>query len=162
MKAIKLIGLILILAITSCKKSDLNESNENQTPELSLATATTQEWQVTNDWKASGNLHESTISNSAITEDIAANGLVLIYIKDIHGSAVLLPARIEQTNWFYQVENGLVQINAVQKDGTAFKNDQTFSFVLFSQDQLNRIAEKGITKFDLMKMDREQVKQLSK
>lgn len=154
MKKIILPCLAVLLILASCKKTDI-ENPETQSSETSASVAANLSgWKTIGNWTAANNNYEASISDQKITSDIAGEGLVLLYAK---GKAIqLLPGQVEKTYFYYQVEDGSIQINA----STDFNKSLEFSYIIFSKEQLSSMEQKGINKSQLMKMSYQQVSQL--
>lgn len=151
MKKILFLSLILIVAISSCKKED-NKMESAQTAENAVIVS---DWKTV-EWNASDSIYEGALPDEKISSDIVSNGLILVYAKS-NNTNQLLPAKIGNSNLFYQVENGSVKINA---NNTSPNEALQFSYIVFSKEQLNTLAQKGITTLELIKMNYEQVKQI--
>lgn len=81
---------------------------------------------------------------------------MLVYAKN-NNSAELLPAQIGSSYFYYQVENGSVQIVA---NSAAPDKKLQFNYIIFSKDQLNTLNQKGINASQLLKMNYQQIRQL--
>lgn len=162
-----LAGFAIVLLIASCKKQDVQLNSASKTTAISSVGATkTSGWNSLTNWSSAKNgnttTYFSTISDTAITADVAKSGLVLVYTKN--GSAVQsLPFQDKSTNtnWYYQVSKGSVRING---DNNASQNfsGQNFSYLVLTSQQLSSLQEKGKTKLDLMQMPYDQIQPLLK
>lgn len=150
MKKILFLSLILIVAIASCKKED-NKMDSAQTAQNAVIAS---DWKTV-EWNASDSVYEGVLPDEKISSDIVSNGLILVYAKS--NTNQLLPAKIGNSNLFYQVENGSVKINA---NNTSPDKALQFSYIIFSKEQLNTLTQKGVTTPELIKMNYEQVKQI--
>ena len=83
--------------------------------------------------------------------------MVLLFVKT-KNSTQMLPVKIDQTDFYYQVENGSISISAM---GASVDKNYEYTYVLFSKDQLQKLDEKGFSKSQLVKMAYEPLKQLS-
>jgi len=154
---IQIIGLVLLFALFSCKKNDI-ENNQVQTAEIENAKTTQASgWTTIQNWSGSGSSFQSVIADKNITSDIASQGLVLLFVK-ANNSTQMLPVKIDQTNFYYHVENGSISITA---SGESVNKSFEYTYVVFSKDQLQKLEEKGFSKSQLVKMDYEPLKQLS-
>lgn len=153
MKKILFLILISFVAFASCKKEDVKNTTSAQS---SKTIGTISNWKAIGNWVSSDNSYQGSISDSTISSDIASNGLVLVYAKS-NNTNELLPAQIGKTYFYYQVENGSVQINT--NDSAPDKTLQ-FSYVILTKDQLNTLEQKGISSLQLMKMNYQQITEL--
>ena len=159
MKKIQLLGLAALLAFASCKKNDV--TTEAQTTGVSKSQeAQLSTWTAVQNWTTTEGNSQGSISDNNISAAIASQGLVLVY-ANTKSTPVLLPAQVGKTNYYYQVENGSIQINASKTDAS-FDKSQQFSYIILSKEQLQKLEEKGFSKLQLMAMDYSNVKQLNK
>ena len=159
MKKIQLLGLAAVLAFASCKKNDVNTETQNvevsKTQEAQISS-----WTAIQNWTTTEGSAQGSIADNNITTAVAGEGLVLVY-ANTKSTPVLLPARLGNTYFYYQVENGSIQINASKTDAS-FDKSQQFSYIILSKEQLQKLEEKGFSKLQLMAMDYSNVKQLNK
>lgn len=151
MKKILFLSTILIAALTSCKKED----SKNDSAQSPAAIGTVSNWKSV-EWASADSSYEATISDDKISSDVVNNGLVLAYAKS-SDNRELLPAQIGKGYFYYQVENGSLQIHT---KSSVPANNLAFSYILFSKDELASLAQKGVTTLQLMKMDYAQITQL--
>jgi hypothetical protein len=151
MKKIFFLSLVSLVAFTSCKKDDI----KTEAAQSSETIGTTSSWKTIENWSSSEGSVEASISDDKISLDIANDGFVLVYAKD-NNSVELLPAQIGKTYFYYQVQNGSVQIVA----NSAVSGKAQFSYIIFSKDQLNTLNQKGISSSQLLKMNYQQITQL--
>ena len=157
---IQIIGLVLLFALFSCKKNDI-ENNQVQTSQIENAKNTqSSSWATIQNWTGSGNSFQSTINDKNITAAVASEGLVLLFVKT-NNSTQMLPVKIDQTDFYYQVEDGSISINAMVSNGSAIDKSFEYTYVVFSKDQLQKLEEKGFSKSQLVKMAYEPLKQLN-
>ena len=160
MNKIQLLGVVILFALASCKKNDIEKNATIETADITNARSNqVSNWTSLQNWTTTGNNSEALITDKNITAGIASEGLVLLYVKS-NNSTQLLPARIEKTDLYYQIENGSIQINAATSKEASFDKSQQFSYIIFSKDQLQKIEEKGFSRSQLVRMDYEPVKQL--
>ena len=152
MKKILFLILISLVAFASCKKEDVKNASAQSSKTIDAIS----NWRTIESWVSSGNGYEGSISDSTISSDIASNGLVLVYAKS-NTTNELLPVQIGKTNFYYQVENGSVQI--IANDAAPDKTLQ-FSYVILTKDQLDTLEQKGISSLQLMKMNYQQIREL--
>ena len=171
MKNMKLpiLGLSLVLLVTSCKKDDLKEDSiQDATASSVEATkADTQNWKTVTQWEKADqgtfSVHYFTIADSSITADVADNGLVLVFKKDgnnIHS----LPfeetkASSKQSDnttasanyWYHQVADGslLVSYDVYNTPATP-ETASSFKYFVITPDQLNTLQTNGYTTEKLM------------
>ena len=154
---IQIIGLVLLFALFSCKKNDI-ENNQVETAQIENSKTTQSSgWTTIQNWSGSGNSFQSSISDKNITTAIASEGMVLLFVK-ANNSTHLLPVKIDQTDFYYQVEDGSISITAM---GASADKNYEYTYVVFSKDQLQKLDEKGFSKSQLVKMAYEPLKQLS-
>jgi hypothetical protein len=155
MKNFKLpLGFALVLLITSCKKEDV-QLNSSKTS----LTDTKGTWNSLTNWSTtkvddSTTAYFSLVSDTSISEAVAKSGLVLLFKKN--GSAIqLLPFMDKSTGtyWYYQISKGLLRIDG-SNSGSSQKNfdGQTFSYFVFTPEQISMFTAKGKTKLDLMQL----------
>jgi hypothetical protein len=157
---IQLIGLVLLFALFSCKKNDI-ENNDIQTSEIENSKSTqVAGWTTIQNWSASGNSFQSVINDKNITASVISEGLVLLFVKTANGTRTL-PSQVDHTNYYYQVEDGSLSISAMVNAGTDLEKEHQFSYIIFSKEQLQKLEEKGYSKSKLVQMAYEPVKQLN-
>ena len=83
--------------------------------------------------------------------------MVLLFVK-ANNTTQMLPVKIEQTDFYYQVEDGSISITAM---GATVDKNYEYTYFVFSKDQLQKLGEKGFSKSQLVKMAYEPLKQLS-
>lgn len=151
MKKILFLSTILIAAFTSCKK----EEGKNDSAQSPGTIGTVSNWKPL-EWASLDSSYEATISDDKISSDVVNNGLVLAYAKS-NNNRELLPAQIGKYYFYYQVENGSLQIHT---KSSVPDNSLAFSYILFSKNELTSLAQKGITTLQLMKMGYAQITKL--
>lgn len=154
MKKIALLSLISLLAFASCKKDHLEEVPSPQSAETPAVATQVSTWKAVENWTGSNNSFSASLSDESISSDVAQNGLVLLYAKD--NTIQLLPGKVGKTYFYYQVQEGSIQINANSDVNKALQ----FSYVVFSKDELSSLEQKGVSRSQLMNMSYEQVSQL--
>ena len=154
-------GLALMLIITSCKKEDVQKTND---ADQTSNTAKFKEWNFLNSWNSSATENITTyfskITDSAITNDVARSGLVLVYKKSAE-DIQSLPSHEKDTKayWYYQVSKGSIRINIDNNDGQNL-SQQSFSYIIITPQQLSILEENGKSKFDLMQLSYDQASSL--
>jgi hypothetical protein len=161
MKKIQLFGLMVLIALSSCKKNDIEaKSQAEQTNEVSnTSNAQLSNWITIQNWTTTGNNSQASIEDKNISSDVTKEGLVLVFTKS-GATETALPGQVGNKYFYYQVENGTIQINSVAKEGSSAAQQQ-FSYIILSKDQLQKLEDKGVSKSQLMAMNSSQVKQLA-
>src|SRR5690349_15003696 len=117
---IQLIGLVLLFALFSCKKNDV-ENNDVQTAQIESSKSTqAASWTTIQNWSASGNNFQAVINDKNINATVISEGLVLLFVKTGTGTHTL-PSQVDQTNYFYQVEDGSLSISAMVNAGAVLQ-----------------------------------------
>jgi hypothetical protein len=159
-------GLLLLLAVSSCKK-DLNET---QAPEFQETTSVSIDsdnssslvesgWETSSDWTAvdqpNYSVYYTTFKSSDVTSDVADNGLIRVFKADEQGNTISLP--FEETKgsqrlyWYYQVNEGNIMVAVdVYGDKTNPTTSAKFKNVVFSKEAISEFETKGLNKADLL------------
>jgi len=158
---VSLFGFALMLLIASCKKEDVQVKNT-----AASTVSSTSQWKSLTNWSNSGSDNQATvsskISDSTITSNVAAGGLVLVFKKS--GTDVQsLPFQQDnsKTFWYYQVSKGSVQIN-VDDNSADNLNSQSFSYFVITPEKLSSLVANGKTRLDLLQLTYEQAAALLK
>jgi hypothetical protein len=141
------------LVFTACKKNDVQNEALQQTSSTSQS-KTVSSWssQKQDDFTE----YSTVLQDKNITEDIASKGLVLAY-KKTSDAFVALPYS-EKTadgsySWYYQISDGNIAFAAdAYEAAKAPSTNQNFSYLIFSEQKLNDLEGKGISKAQLMKL----------
>lgn len=172
MKNVKLpvLGLSLVLLMASCKKNDYKEASAT---DATTATASSEAdslgWKTSSTWEnadqGSFSVHYFTIQDSAITSDVADNGMVLVFKKN--GTAVnALPfeeatsvaqtATEKTTNanyWYHQVSTGSLLISCdLYKAAATPDNANSFKYFVLTPEKLQSLETSGYTAEKLMNL----------
>ena len=159
-----LVGFALVLLISSCKKEDVQQ-NASKTS----LTDTKGSWNSLTNWSTekaddSTTIHFSQVADSSISATVANSGLVLVFKKN--GNTIQsLPFEDKSTGtfWYYQISKGALRIDASDNGSSESNfNGQSFSYVIFTPEQISALDVKGKTKFDLMQLSYNEVLELSK
>jgi hypothetical protein len=150
-----LVGIALVLLITSCRKEDVRQ-NSSKATSLSAVTGS---WNSLSNWSTvktndSTTTYFSQVADSAISAVVTNSGLVLVFKKN--GNAIQsLPFEDKSsgTYWYYQISKGLLRIDG-NISGASHQNfyGQVFSYFVFTPEQISTLEEKGKTKLDLMQL----------
>jgi hypothetical protein len=159
-----LMAFALVLLVASCKKEDVQQKNSKQT----FTSAATGSWNSLTNWSTdiadSTTTYFSRIPDTAINAAVANSGLVLVFKKN--GSAVQsLPFQDKSagTYWYYQVSKGLLRIDGSSNSASQQNfNGQTFSYFVFTPEQISALDAKGKTKLDLMQLSYDEALELFK
>lgn len=162
-----LLGIALVLLITSCKKEDVRPVNTTGSSALIASKTGASGWNSLSSWSTSKSDNATTyftsLTDTTITADVARSGLVLVFKKS--GTTVQsLPFQDQATNtyWYYQVSKDAVRINGDNSESGRNYSGQVFSYFVFSAQQIADLGAKGKTKFDLMQLNYDQVLALFK
>lgn len=175
MKTIKfpILGFALVLTVFSCKKSDFNEE-AGAAPAanvLSNVGADTVGWKSAALWETADqetfSVHYFTIEDAAITNEVADNGLVLLFKRTGH-TINALPfeegAATEGTDpdaanglskyWYHQVAAGnlLISCDAYNNATTTPDASSSFKHFVITPEKLQRFEADGYTTEKLMNL----------
>lgn len=151
---LSLLAVAAILFAVSCKKTDARPSSADENPSTvvnsNLDNSASIKWDASRE--ETHTVYSTVIADPAVTKDVVANGLVLVY--KINGSSVSgLPFTEKNGSsedyWYYQVANGAIQIS-VNSKGEAPSTQNNFKRLVISPDQLSSLQSKGLSKMDLM------------
>ena len=153
------LGLGLILLITSCKKSDTHNPDilKNDVPASQAS-----EWKIVNNWNsAKGDeftSYNSTIEDTTITNAVAGSGLVLAFTKNGNGVNAL-PYEEKETNnyWHYQILKGAIIFSFDHFSGKESLTTTAFKYYVFTPEKLKDLEVKGHSKIELIKLSYENV-----
>ena len=161
------LGLGLILLITSCKKTDVQQPSLPEQPAEVAAVASASikasEWKTLGNWSTlkseKFSTHNSSIADSSITSSVTGTGLVLAYVKN--GTTInALPFQEKGTKgsfWYYQVSNGSIIFSCDDYSGSQSLSSSEFKYFVFTPEQLAGLEAKGYSKVKLMQMTYEEV-----
>ena len=163
MKKNKIVSLsiISILALASCKKTDLQqEDNFNQesivaaaSPSAAATGISFSKWHAVSNWSSqkeeNGSIYSALLEDTSITPAVVAEGLVLVYAKNAD-STTSLPAQTNNTLWYYQINNGAILLKAGVTGSSPLDKNLSFQYIVFSPAQLASLEEKGISKDQLL------------
>ncbi|HJW15818.1 MAG TPA: hypothetical protein VJ499_01780 [Flavisolibacter sp.] len=160
------LGLSLILLITSCKKNDVQHENtlgNSPVAAAMAASAKASDWKTLSSWaSAKGDkftTYTSKITDSSITSSVTSRGMVLAFVKD--GSTInALPFQKKGTNdsyYYYQVSNGSISLSCDNYSGTANLSSEVFKYFVFTPEKLKDLESQGYTKIKLMQLAYEDV-----
>jgi len=161
------LGLSLILLITSCKKNDVQHENTlGNAPVAAAAVAATakaSDWKMLSSWSsAKGDkftTYSTKVSDSSITNSVTSRGLVLAFVKN--GSTInALPFQQKGSNdsyYYYQVSDGSITLSCDNYSGTANLSSEAFKYFVFSPEKLKDLESQGYTKIKLMQLAYEDV-----
>lgn len=162
------IGLAIVLFFYSCKKNDVQTApgttstttnTAKITVDSSLNLKSTSAWTTVTGWQVANqqsfSLYYASLNDAAITNTVATSGLVLVYKKSSDGTVVRLPFEEKSGSqllnyWYYQVSNGKVLITRDSYNKSDASTSDTFKYVIFSADQLTKLAQQGFDRSKLM------------
>jgi hypothetical protein len=144
-----------MLLFAGCKKNDLNE-NSNVNDAVESSTFSTQ-WKQYSNWvseeSSDGAIIKTSIQDSAITEDLVANGLILTYLKNEDGKIESMPLRKETVLFYQQAEKGIITVyQASDNKSHSFNKNLDYSYITFTADELNVLKQDGIEANDLLSL----------
>ena len=158
------LGLSLILLITSCKKNDVQHENTQTSPAPAApVSASVSEWRTFTSWTSSKGekftTYRSKIADSSLTNAVSSKGLVLAFARN--GESIkALPFQEKGTSdsyWYYQVSSGTITLSCDNYSGKASPADVSFKYFVFSPEQLKDLEAKGYSKIKLMQLAYEDV-----
>jgi hypothetical protein len=165
--------LLLIVLGASCKKSDyLNDkASSSLASETSVVAASPAVdsigWNPSANWEVAKqddySVYYFNIKDDKITNDVAENGLVLVYKKN--GSSVsALPVEEKASGanslyWYHQITEGNLMIT-VDAYGTSTEpaSANTFKYFVITPEQLKSLEAKKYTAASLMDLSYNEVK----
>ena len=170
----KITGVLLLCAIVSCKKDQLES---NSLKESHLNSNTTEQIQ-NEDWSAPVEVQKADRSSHTVfytnikAQDINTEnpgGLIRIYKKDYKGNINPRALPYEETNgsqktyWYYEVSDGNIMIYAdVYGDRTNPFTNNSFKYIVIDDADLQQMQNKGINKKDLRRLSYEDLTKLNK
>lgn len=154
------IGLMLLAA--SCKKSDAlykesarQEANQQQTA-ATTETGSVAVWKTASQWSSAAQegftIHSTKLSDSSITSDVVAKGLVLVYMND-GKSVVSLPYQQKDGGdafWYYQLSKNSLQINCDAYTAGINPSSVQVKYFVITPTQLEELAKAGHDKKSLL------------
>ena len=153
-------GFLLILS--ACNKTGEQSATGAATGSATVAqSSSVAQWKSVGGWstaaQSSYTSYLGSLSDSAVTMDVASAGLVLVYAKGSDGTVQSLPyesgSGTQKTSWYYQVAQGSVQIIADAYAGAvAPSSAEKFSYVIITPQQLSNLKAQGQTIDQLIKM----------
>jgi hypothetical protein len=160
------LGLSLVLLITSCKKNDVQHENtlgNSPVAAAIAASAKASEWSTLPNWASSKGdkftTYTSKVTDSSITSSVTSRGMVLAFVKD--GSTInALPFQKKGANdsyYYYQVSNGSITLSCDNYSGTANLGAEAFKYFVFTPEKLKDLESQGYTKIKLMQLAYEDV-----
>lgn len=158
-----ILSLGITLLVTSCKKEDVPANASSGKAAASVSnTAQWRSLEWTSSMEDNVTTYSSKITDSAINDNIAASGLVLVFKKNSAGTESL-PLQDKQHDifWYYQVANGSVRINSDSKSNQNF-NGESFSYLIITPEKLATLEKQGKTKTDLLQLSYEEAMALLK
>jgi hypothetical protein len=154
-----------LLLVTACKKSDVQHEDSTAT-----GTNTAWQWKSLSNWSSEtgeeATVYSTTIEDPAITADIAANGMVIVFKNS--GSGVAAMPYEEAVSggsysWYYQIAEGSLTIQAeVSGNVSAPATGQGVHYFILTTDKLKELDTKGHSKEELMKLSFENAQAILK
>ena len=166
----KITGVLLLCAIVSCKKDQLESTplEESQLNTTSTQTSETEWSSATHVEKADRSAHTvfyTNIKAPDITDESASDGSVRIFKKDNMGriSSTALPFEevngSQKTYWYYEVSEGNIMISAdVYGDRNNPFTNSSFKYIVIDDEE---IVKKGITKKEMKRLSYDALNQLN-
>ena len=157
-----LAALAILLAVSSCKKDDLQHTSSSETnletvsPTQSSGIQTT-EWTATSEWskiERPAHLVFHTNMPANVTAETAEQGLVRVYASTPDGEKSLpfeTMVNGQKQYWYYQVTEGNVMI-AIDVYGSTLNpgNGLVFKTVILEKKAVEDFRAKGTSADDLM------------
>jgi len=157
------LGFSLLLLITSCKKTDVQQDSNSPTPVSASISSSSPDWKSITNWSSYKTEKFTTfntkIEDSTITNAVAASGLVLAFTKNGNNINVL-PFQEKGTNdsyWYYQVSKGAISISCDAYDSSESLTATSLKYFVFSPEQLNDLEAKGHSKITLLQLSYEEI-----
>ena len=170
MKNVKLpiLGLSLVLLITACKKDDFKEESLTDVPAstIGLNEADTVGWKTSGAWETADqetfSVRYFSIEDANITEDVAENGLVLLFKKNSKAVTALpfeeegagaVEEGISKANyWYHQVTEGslLVSCDVYESGKAPGAAENSFKYFIVTPEKLQILEADGHTTEELM------------
>jgi hypothetical protein len=169
MKNVKLpiLGLSLVLLITSCQKDDFKEETLTDVPAstIGLNEADSVGWKASGAWETADqetfSVRYFSIEDANITEDVAENGLVLLFKKNSkavtampfeeEGGAAAEEGVSKANYWYHQVTEGSLLISCdVYESGKAPGAENSFKYFIVTPEKLKTLETSGHTTEELM------------
>lgn len=159
------VAISAIFLVTACKKSDVQHEDNTAT-----GTSTAWQWKSLSNWNSETGeettVYSTTIEDPAITADIAAGGMVIVF-KNSGSGVTAMP--YEETvsggtySWFYQIAEGSLTIQAeVSGNASAPATGQGVHYFILTADKLKELDSKGHSKEELMKLSFENAQAILK
>jgi hypothetical protein len=146
------IGVFGSLTLLSCRKEETSVNTQAPTgTESSIASLSAWNTVSSNAGKSTtGSEHSGYINDGLITADVANSGLVLLFSKaaGTDNATSFAEASVDGN---YHVETGNIVVNGVVQ-----LKDQQFQYVIFSEDQLKQLADKGYSRDQLVSLSYKQ------
>lgn len=144
-----------MLLIISCKKEDVQKT-ATANNSLSNINLKSSQWNSLSNWSSSKTenitTYFSTLSDSAITAEVANAGLVLVYKKNGNDIQSLpFQEKDSKIYWYYQVSKGSIRISSDNSDGQNL-GSYSFSYFIFTPQQISFLEAKGKTKLNLLQL----------
>jgi hypothetical protein len=169
MKNVKLpiLGLSLVLLITSCKKDDFKEEALTDAPAsvIGLDGADSVGWKTSGAWESADqetfSVRYFSIDDANITDDVVENGLVLLFKKngtsvnampfEEEGSAAAEEGVSKANYWYHQVTEGSLLISCdVYEKTKAPGTENSFKYFVVTPEKLQTLEADGHTSEELM------------
>ncbi|MBA2746755.1 MAG: hypothetical protein H0U44_11055 [Flavisolibacter sp.] len=148
-----LIGILMTVIFTSCRKNDLQSNEMSQEQQVRLKPEDS--WKTAASWNANPNENASgfdaQFEDAQLQPGVLQNGLVLVFMKK-GIKVVSLPYTEKGENkiyWHYQVSENKIQINA---DAASIEgiNQSQFKYFVLSEEKIKALEHAGHSKIDLM------------
>jgi hypothetical protein len=169
----KIAGVLLLCAIVSCRKNQLEGISEKE----NIQTASTQNQASESDWmpatqwntaeRPTHTVYFTNIKTGNITAANANNALVRIYKKDNSGkiSSTALPFEenvgSQKLYWYYEINEGEIMVSVdVYGSKTNPLTNSSFKYIILDNATVGDMESKGISKKQLMRMSYEDLNNL--
>ena len=168
----KITGVLLLCAIVSCRKNQLEEISAKDDTEKIVAQQTQireSDWTSPTQWntaeRPTHTVYYTEIKADNISEN--ENSLVRIYLKDNSGKLTshVLPFEenvgSQKMYWYYEVNEGNIMVSVdVYGSKTNPLTNSSIKYVVLNNAALGDMERKGISKKDIMQMSYEDLNKL--
>jgi hypothetical protein len=172
---IKVTGVLILCAIVSCKKDQL----ETTPTDPQLETITDKQLQNSQaDWSAPSQVEKAERANHTvfytnikapeITAETGNEGMIRIYKKDELGRISSHALPLEETNgaqktyWYYEISEGNIMVSADVYGGRSnpFTNS-SFKYIVMDDMDMQKLQSKGITRKELKRLSYDELNRLN-